>query len=79
MTTSRGENPCKQLEQAVKDMPEWIEMAREVLSRWEAGKVFLLPVVAQGLKEAYERGQASNPPAAAEEEEHVTVRVRRRR
>lgn len=44
------------LRQVLDEYPEWIDEAREVLSGWEAGKSFLMPIIALGLKAAYERG-----------------------
>jgi hypothetical protein len=45
------------LERAQVEIPEWLDYAREVIAKWESGKTLLLPVIANGLKEAYERGQ----------------------
>lgn len=49
-------DPNEHLQQVLKDHPEWIDEARKALSGWEAGKKFLMPVIAMALKAAYERG-----------------------
>jgi len=83
MTTSKRDNPCKDLDDTVKEIPEFIDLAREVLKGWEAGKTFLLPTVAKGLRDAYEMGRKGKRPKVKpreeepEEEEQPTPAVRR--
>jgi hypothetical protein len=85
MTTSRRDNPCKDLEDTVKEIPEFVDLAREVIKGWEAGKTFLLPTVAKGLRDAYEMGRKGRKPKAKvwaeepeeEEEEQQAPAVRR--
>lgn len=75
------------LEKVQQEIPEFMDMARIVLKRWEAGSNALMPVVAEGLKEAYELGLKGVPmgrsPVEEEEEEEAPAaappRVRRTR
>jgi hypothetical protein len=61
------------MEQVKQEIPEFMDLARMVLKRWEAGSNALLPIVAQGLKEAYEMGvqgiELTRTPVAEEDEE----------
>lgn len=76
-TTNRTGTQVKHLEKTAREIPEWMELAREVMSRWEQGQTFLLPAIAEGLKAAYDKGVSSQPPEP--EEHHVVKRVRRAR
>lgn len=72
------------LERIQQEMPEFMDLARVVLKRWEAGTNALLPVVAEGLKEAYEAGLQGvklvrTPVVEEDEEPPVTAPHRTRR
>lgn len=62
------------LERAQVEIPEWLDYAREVLAKWESGKTLLLPVIAEGLKEAYERGQRGEEVKRSPKEGEQVIR-----
>lgn len=49
------------VERMSKEYPEFMDWARDVLKNWESGKTVLLPVIAQGLLDAYTKGLAQEP------------------
>ncbi len=89
------QNEHSRLEALRLEGPQWVKQAHKVLEGWRPGENFLITVVAQGLREAYEAGAqgeeypATTPPtrriraAKAEEAEPAPeaqpTRVRRRR
>lgn len=44
------------LEALRKEGPQWVKQAQKALEGWRPGENFLITVVAQGLREAYEAG-----------------------
>lgn len=67
------QNEHSRLEALRKEGPQWVKQAQKVLEGWRPGENFLITVVAQGLREAYEAGvQGAEYPAAPK----ITRRVR---
>lgn len=66
MARELREGPHNRMERAEEDAPEWLDLAREVLARWESGELYLLHAVAEGLKDAYRRGQSGQEVEAPE-------------
>lgn len=92
MTTSGGRKDIRpnmhtHMERVQQEIPEFMDLARVVLKRWEAGTNALMPVVAEGLREAYELGRSGvvmgRTPVEEEEDEEAPAvappRVRRTR
>lgn len=85
MTTSRRKDVLPSmhthLERVEEEMPEFLDMASEVIKRWEQGIGALRPIVAEGLKQAYELGLqgARVGPEPVEGEAPATHRVKRTR
>ena len=52
----------RELKQYTADNPEWIKLARKVLSSWTAGERLLVIAVAMGLQKTHENGKLGRDP-----------------
>lgn len=54
----------KEIEQLLKEHPEFVQEARRIIATWNSGEHFLTAAIALGLIQAYKNGEAGRPPFA---------------